>query len=325
MSIFKRGEIWWVEVKVGGIRIRESAGPQATQKDARELEARIRARALDDRLQAKMGKTPCRTFDEALLRWLKDEGSTLKDPGLRARARLVLPHIKGVWLEQVPDASANMRQKFIAQGLKPATINRRLAIIRRVLNCAYDWGWVTEKVGRRIKLLAEHNERYVYLTRDEVMSLAAAAGDAGPMIWQLAYTGLRLSELFRLTADNVVGDVIALSSNTKSGKPRIVPIHSEIAHYPIPVTITRNQFRRRFEEARVKIGKPGLHAHDLRHTFASWLVQSGASMTAVRDLMGHAHLGVTSRYAHLHDDHLRAALKKVGHKKAHTKKSRNAE
>lgn len=263
-----------------------------------------------------MGKTPRRTFDEALLRWLKGEATTLKDKTLKDKARVVLPHLKGVWLEQVPDAVETMKYKMMGgeRKLAPATINRRLALVRRVLNRAYDWGWVSEKVGQRIKLLPEHNARHIYLTYDEVKRLADAAGEAGPMIWQLAYTGLRLSELMGLTDDNVVNGVIVLQSNTKSGKPRVIPMHPEIAHYPIPVTVTPKRFRTLFEAARAAIGRPELHAHDLRHTFVSWLIQGGASLTAVRDLAGHAHLGVTSRYAHLQDEHLKKAMKSIGTK-----------
>lgn len=315
MSVYKRGPHWHVEVKIGGQRVRQSAGPEATKKDALELEARIRARLLDDALRSKMGKTPRRTFDEALLRWLKGEASMLKDKTIKDKARLVLPHLKGVWLEQVPDATETMKQKFIGENLRPATINRRLAVVRRVLNLAHEWGWTQEKVGQRIKLLRESNERHIYLAYPEVKKLANAAGEAGPMIWQLAYTGLRLSELMGLTADNVVNGVIVLQSNTKSGKPRVIPIHPEIAHYPIPVTVTRRQFRDLFEAARAAIGRPDLHAHDLRHTFASWLIKGGVGLTVVRDVLGHAHLGVTSRYVHLEDAQIKKAMGRIGVKK----------
>jgi integrase len=266
-------------------------------------------------MRGKMGKLPRRTFDEALLRWLKGDAATLKDTSIKNKARIVLPHLKGVWLDQVPDATENMKQKFIAEKLKPATINRRLAIVRRVLNLSYDWGWTETKLGQRIKLLRENNERHIFLTYEDVSRLAKAAGKAEPMIWQLAYTGLRLSELMRLTADNVIGEVIVLQSNTKSGKPRTVPIHPEIVNHPIPVQITRSEFRRLFEAARAKIGRPELHTHDLRHTFASWLIKGGVGLTVVRDVLGHAHLGVTSRYVHLEDAQIRQAMGKIGSKK----------
>jgi site-specific recombinase XerD len=39
--------------------------------------------------------------------------------------------------------------------------------------------------------------------------------------------------------------------------------------------------------------------HSLRHTFASWLVQNGADLSAVQDMLGHSSITVTRRYAHL--------------------------
>lgn len=323
MSVYKRGGIWWFGFKIGGQRVRQSAGPEASKKDALELEARVRSRLLDDLLRTKMGKTVRRTFDEALLQWMKGDAATLKDKTIKDKARLIMPYLKGVWLEGVPEAAENMKQKFISEGLKPATINRRLAIVRRVLNLAYAWGWIQEKLGDRIKLLREQNERHIYLTPEQVKVLANAAGEAGPMIWQLAYTGLRLSELFRLKPGDVRDGVIYISTS-KSGKPRAVPIHPDIAAFPIPVGVTPAQFRRLFEVAREAIGMPELHAHDLRHTCASWLIHGGANAVIVKEWLGHSHLGVTGRYTHLQDSHLKAAARKMGHKKAHSKSGKKS-
>ena len=48
--------------------------------------------------------------------------------------------------------------------------------------------------------------------------------------------------------------------------------------------------------------------HTLRHTFASWLVEAGTSLYAVKELMGHADFSMTQRYSHLSPEGLRAAI-----------------
>jgi site-specific recombinase XerD len=56
----------------------------------------------------------------------------------------------------------------------------------------------------------------------------------------------------------------------------------------------------------------GLRTHDLRHSFASFLVSGGASLPLIGALLGHSNPTTTARYTHLFDDPLRAAVKKVG-------------
>ena len=60
------------------------------------------------------------------------------------------------------------------------------------------------------------------------------------------------------------------------------------------------------------------HFHDLRHTFASHLVMNGVGLKAVQELLGHADMKMTMRYAHLSHEHLREAvsvLNKLGNGK----------
>ncbi len=52
--------------------------------------------------------------------------------------------------------------------------------------------------------------------------------------------------------------------------------------------------------------------HDLRHTFASWAVQRGASPHELKDLLGHSSLAMVMRYAHLAPENLRQAVNKAG-------------
>ena len=63
--------------------------------------------------------------------------------------------------------------------------------------------------------------------------------------------------------------------------------------------------------ARIRAGMPDLRVHDLRHSFASFLVNAGRSLYEVQELLGHADIRTTSRYAHLTRERLIAAVEVV--------------
>lgn len=313
MSIYRRegSAYWWVHVQVGNQSIRRSTKTKDKRK-AEEVEADIRKRLYDDLHNAQLNRAPRRTFGEALRRWLTSDAKTLKSyNNIVDKATLVDRHLNAVWLTDVPDAAQRMKGVFIAQGLKPATINRRLAIVRRVLNLSYsEWGWLDRPLGKKIMTLSGEESRHEYLTAAEIVALADAAGPARNAILFLAYTGLRRSELLRVTDSDRRDGMLVLSSNTKSGKPRAIPLPQIIQDIPLPITLRAHTLRKHFEEARVAIGRPTLRLHDLRHSYASLLIQAGVGLAVVRDLLGHAHLGVTSRYTHLENSHLVQAVEK---------------
>jgi integrase len=66
--------------------------------------------------------------------------------------------------------------------------------------------------------------------------------------------------------------------------------------------------RSAWEAALGAAGVEGFHVHDLRHTFASWLIQRGRSLKEVQEALGHQTMIMTMRYRHLAPDHLRAAV-----------------
>jgi integrase len=69
-----------------------------------------------------------------------------------------------------------------------------------------------------------------------------------------------------------------------------------------------NSFRSAWEAALAGAGVEGFRFHDLRHTFASWLVQRGRTLKEVQEALGHQTITMTMRYSHLAPDHLRAAV-----------------
>lgn len=307
----KRNGRWYTDIYIHGRRVRRSLGPKGTRKDAVALEAKLQ----QDALNSKVGRKPNRTFDDALLKWLKEDATQLKSyQNLLSKARQVRNYLSGTPLDQSHKAAASMRDALRAKGLKPATINRRLALVRRVLNVAYKrWDWLNEPIGSKIELLPENNARHIYLTKAQVLALSAECDDpsAGKAIILAACTGLRRAELLGLRAENLVDGCIWLGTNTKSGKPRIIPLPKWVGAVELPLGVTEHTLRKNFELARERIGMPELHFHDLRHTYASWLAASTGDLTAVRDLLGHSSLSVTSRYTHLLTDHLKNVVNKA--------------
>jgi site-specific recombinase XerD len=87
--------------------------------------------------------------------------------------------------------------------------------------------------------------------------------------------------------------------------------HDENCEYIFPNPKTLKPFTSFFvswDAARKRAGLADLRVHDLRHSFASFLVNAGRSLYEVQELLGHADIKTTSRYAHLSRERLNAAV-----------------
>lgn len=307
MPLRKRGAVWEVSVTVSGQRVRKSAGRRATKEDAYQLEHQLRRQLLDSRA----GKTPRISLSAAITRWLDGHNKTLRSAEHNeSHVRALLPFIKGKAIRDAPEVAQQVRENMQAS---PATINRRLALLRRVCKLAHkEWGWLDNEVF--IGLLPVHNERHLYMTTAQVETLAkkCAHPGAGDAVLVLAYTGMRKSEFFRVNESGPVKGSIRLDSRTKSGKPRSIPIPARIR--PIvkrfPLLVTPQTLRDSFETARVTAKIPEARVHDLRHTYASWLVQAGTSLRTVAELLG-VTIAMVQRYAHIEERHLAEAIRKA--------------
>jgi integrase len=245
-----------------------------------------------------------------------------------SHARCVREYMENVELINSIPAANDMKQAMLADQLSPQTINRRLAVVRRVLNLAYNsWEWLREPLGKRVEMLSEKGlQREVFLTAAEVTSFLQTMqnDEAKRFILLESWTGMRKSEIRRLEPKSWRAPIIMLSTKTKSGKSRPIPLVQDmhwIMDY-LPFTISDWDLRKDFERAREILKMQHVRMHDLRHTFASWLVENpDIPLTVVRDLLGHSSLTVTSKYSHLRTEVLEDAILSLsGHKKGHTAK-----
>tara|TARA_R110000796_G_C14513912_1_gene430134 strand:+ start:244 stop:1251 length:1008 start_codon:yes stop_codon:yes gene_type:complete len=206
--------------------------------------------------------------------------------------------------------------------IKTATINRKLSILRALLNQAKADNFETPNF--KIKELPNKDSRPPkYFTIEELETIYRE-DTLYAHWWQfLANTGLRMGEMRNLKVDDIQKDSIYIvssdSQRTKSGKWRYIPINDNTrksldqfdmtGEYLLPrqhndTPITR--FRRICERSGIKKEKWGVHC--LRHTFASHLVMNNVPLRTVQILLGHASIQTTEQYAHLSPDYLKDSL-----------------
>jgi integrase len=308
MSVYfdQRDQLWRVQVQKNGRRLSTTA---RTREEADQLEAGYRR----DLFLSRIGERPRRTIEDALLNWLDHEAKGLGSrKQTESHARALVGFVEGKPLEDLAQAWQDYRAAH--PQLTNSTLNRRGAILRRVGNLAFKWGWIDAPIGAKIELLKENPARQIYLTRAQFTRLVKACdyAPARDAMTIAAYAGLRLGEIMRLTPSSIRDDLIHVAIS-KNGKPRVVPVHqaARAALRRLPIPCKWRWILRHFERARAAAGLPHIRFHDLRHTNASWLIQADADPVTVRDLLGHSSLAVTGRYSHLSTAHLRKAVRRL--------------
>ncbi|MBW9275768.1 MAG: tyrosine-type recombinase/integrase [Candidatus Thiodiazotropha sp. (ex. Lucinisca nassula)] len=218
----------------------------------------------------------------------------------------------------------------------PATTNRYLALIKRMLNLAVEWGYIDKNPAQHIKLFKENNERTDWLNNDQIKALVTACSEYGDQYIAalfpfLLYTGARLGEALNAQWSSIdIDRGMWHIPEAKSGKGRYVPI----APQAIQLLKTLKQqegnpyvFCGRVKgQALVNVAKPWkrikaaanlpdhFRIHDLRHTFASWGVSHGIDLYHIQALLGHSSAQMTQRYSHLAEDGIKASVKQISEK-----------
>jgi integrase len=212
--------------------------------------------------------------------------------------------------------------------LSAASINRPLALLRSLLRMACR-KWEVLSAPPVIELEKEPQGRLRWLTHEEAIRLLDACREQrnaalADLVELALYTGMRQGELLGLTWGSVDRSRgVVLLEETKGGQRRELPLcapaDAVLARRAgdgkeglVFRTMSWDAFRKHWERAvrAAKLDAP-LRFHDLRHTFASWAMQEGATLPELQKLLGHATLAMTMRYAHLAPKHLRSAVSRL--------------
>ena len=216
---------------------------------------------------------------------------------------------------------------------RKATANRVLSVLKAALNRAY----YEEKVPfddawRKVKPFAGVAvARIRYLTATDAKRLVNGCdSDLRSLVQAALLTGCRYGELIRLKVGDYNPDTGTIHlKQTKSGKPRYVPVNDEgKAHFDRLAAGRMNdelvflhadgtpwadshQIRRMIDACeRAKIS-PRVSFHDLRNTYGALLAMQGVSMKVIAELLGHSDTRITEKhYAHLQESYVAETLRK---------------
>ncbi|MGC1648375.1 MAG: site-specific integrase [Candidatus Sulfotelmatobacter sp.] len=207
------------------------------------------------------------------------------------------------------------------------------SVLSTVYRLAMENGKAKSNPARAIKRRREENTKLRFLSPSEEKALRAEIANSYP--WHLPEylvalnTGMRPSEQYELEWSNVDFEWKQISVlRSKTGKPRHIPMNSEVVSAlrtvearPVrgrrvflsedgsPLVGYKHWFGPALETA--KLCDTGVTWYTLRHGFASRLVMAGVDLRTVADLMGHATIQMTMRYARLAPAHKLDAVERL--------------
>jgi integrase len=345
MTVRKRGERWWYDFRIRGVRYRSSVPEARTKAQAEQAEAKLRTEIFEGRYGGRRaGATSLAKFvNEVYLPWAKVNKRSAASDVLRART--LLDFFGGRTLAEVSplliERYKRERGETITRGgtkICPGTVNNELAQLARIFTMALEHGLVNANPCARVKRLRTPDVRARYLSRVEETQLMANLPRIGPargLVETALHTGMRKSEILSLTWAQVDFERgVLLVTNTKTGRDRQVPMNSALRPVLLATQIRRNGhyvfagpsgrpysaawLHATFQRACRAAGIDGLRFHDLRHTAATRMAEAGVSAFNIKAVLGHANIQMTERYAHATPDGVRGAVEALAAQSGHT-------
>jgi integrase len=208
--------------------------------------------------------------------------------------------------------------ELVAKELKPNSRRVILQTLHQILQKALDWGYLRENPMTRIQIPgAKARETARPLVPEQVEAIRAEMNlQDATIVSVLAYTGVRPQELRKLEWDDFSGGALMIRAEVaKTGTLRVVrlspPVRADIHEWRLKEPGWRtglvfpglvwDSFGLRFKAAAGRAGLYGVVPYDLRHSFVSLLIQSGAQILEVARAAGHSPTMTLETYGHLFD------------------------
>jgi len=323
MSLFRRGDVWWCQVYRDGVRHQFSTGT-GNRRQAEAVEDKFK-RELHAKAFGLVDFDPTITIGTLVAHYMaKGKPSVYHTE----RIKQFLPCFADVQANRLTrGALADYRNQRLSGGVKDATVNRDLSVLRRVLNWSIDEQLIPANPLGRLKLARERRfHRPIMSVREEQQVLAAAPEYLRNFIIAALDLGMRKGELLGQRNEHIDFDrnLLAVSrSKTPEGDARELPFTARVReillklHKPSGVVFTFQgqpilDNKKGWAATLKRAGVRHFRVHDLRHTANVRWLESGTMADVRMALLGHMSAGrVHDRYTHISIHEKRAAMARL--------------
>jgi integrase len=312
MSLYKRGSTWWIDFTTSsGERVRRSA----------ETSSKVHAQQLHDQAKVEawrsrhLGQRTCYRWEDATAQWLSETKHKRTHREDELKLAWLSSFLNGRPLSELTREELTAIGECKRSAASAATANRYLALVRAVLRKAcHEWAWI-DKVPK-VRLYREPARRVRWLTQQQARRLLEELPDHQRAIVLFALaTGLRQGNVVYLRwewVDLRRGTCWIPEDEAKAGEDLHVSLNG------LALEVLRRQQGKHPDRVFTYRGKPIAQAntkawrkalrragitdfrwHDLRHTWASWLVQNGTPLYDLQEMGGWKTAAMVRRYAHL--------------------------
>ena len=320
----KKGVSYRVHIRRKGLPSISKTFPQ--KKDARDFVIKTEgSKSAHKAFSSKMN------FSQLTEMYLSNEYLGTKPQMQRSRLKHWLNHMGEMPINDIDKDDIAAGLDKLPKELSNATINKYKKLASVVFNYGIRELGLTENPTRYIRSLPEKKGRTRYLSDNERKRLFRACRASK---WEMLYllvlmaitTGARRGELLSLRWNDIDFEKqAAYVNNSKNGEAKVLPLTIDVINelqlfnqnnsslifaskiMPSKPYVFYKPWKRVVEEAELD----DFRFHDLRHTTASYLAQSGATLLEIADVLGHKQIEVTKRYAHLCIKHKSSLINRV--------------
>ena len=318
--------------------VKSQAGPKSPKERRKEGEAREAAEREELELQERETVTVKDFFENSYLPQAKADKKAKSVTREESLFRLwISPTIGKKPMKNVTSFDVERIKRNMAEaGLTPRSVEYCLSVIRQIFNVARRFDVFTgENPTTKVRFPKPDNARMRFLTHDEgdrfLKKLMETSKNAHDQALLSLHCGLRFGEIAALTWQDVdleqgiltIRDAKAgtryafltdqardMLKGRNPGNPQDLVFPGRLGRKQTMPTLT---FRRVIDELGFNAGidDPRLKAcfHSLRHTYASWMIETGTDLYTLQRLLGHKTNAMTQRYSHLSENRLKDAAK----------------